>query len=67
MCVWVGGWVGVAVTVDGDSEDDDNDKEEDDKECWIETKGVHADFETLIDDAENGVDKYMVFKDTMSG
>ena len=25
----------------------------------IETKGVHADFETLIDDAENGVDKYI--------
>ena len=33
----------------------------------IEKIGVNADFETLIDDAESGVDEYMVFKDTMSG
>ena len=26
---------------------------------------LEIDFETLIDDAESGVDEYMVFKDTM--
>ena len=28
---------------------------------------LEVDFETLIDNAESGVDQYMVFKDTMSG
>ena len=28
---------------------------------------LEIDFETLIDDAESGVDEYLVFKDTMCG
>ena len=28
---------------------------------------LESDFESLIDNAESGVDEYMVFKDTMSG
>ena len=34
---------------------------------YSETLMLEVDFETLIDDAESGVDEYMVFKDTMSG
>ena len=40
-----------------------------DKETFThsETLMLEGDFETLNDNAESGVDEYMVFKDTMSG
>ena len=40
-----------------------------DKETFTYSKRLmlEVDFETLIDNAESGVDKYIAFKDTMSG
>ena len=34
---------------------------------YSESLLLEVDFETLIDNAESGVDEYMVFKDTMMG
>ena len=38
-----------------------------DEETYSERLMLEGDFETLIDNAESGVDEYMAFKDTMSG
>ena len=34
---------------------------------YSESLMLEGDFDTLIDNAESGVDEYMVFKDTISG